>query len=336
MHTHTRVGEAVPGLGAEYKASDTPVLRTRAKAADEHFKFLRGGSCQSATLELKNANLHPATVLKHIPGAGVASWNNYADTLYTFLVHYCIAEGLTRTDGMVRKVMLYLFHGKYMYRAKKNVYLEKPIIQGVHYKVTNGRSRFVKDVVKNFATLIKLLQDKPSLKPLLEDEGVAQAPPEYLAAVEEGLRAYGENVYAMGCGAIKSRFAWLKVETWRKREAYITVVRYVNKKPTYKKWTCFRWEDYTHRLLAGKTFHVRHEPLTSSCNVSYEPHLADPPHWNAASDIPYPKQYHSKTTTPPKKKRKKTKKTLKSAPKSSRAPVVMKFNPETNQFYCEP
>ena len=148
-------------MEAVYKVSNTPVLRTRAKAPDEHFTFLRAGSCQSATLELKNANLYPANVHKHINGSE-ATWNNYADTLYTFLVHYCIAEGLTRTDGMVRLVMLYLFHGKYMYRAKKNVYLEKPIIQGVHYKVINGRSRFVKDVAKKFARLITLLQEKPA------------------------------------------------------------------------------------------------------------------------------------------------------------------------------
>ena len=307
----------------------------RAKKPDILFPYLRAGACKDAVLACKNANKAPVTVHKIMDDGRVATWNNHSDVRNYFLLRYCLAEGLSRSHQLVRDVELYLALGEYMYRAKKEVYIKKAIIQGIHHKITNGRSRFVEHVAKHFATLIKLLEQKPSLKPLLEDEGVGTAPPEYLAAVEEGLREYGNNKYAMGCGAMRSRFHWLKVDIWRKREAYITMVRHVNKKPAYKKWTCFRWEDYTHRNITAKTFSTRHEPLTNSCDVSYEPYLSDPEHWNQASAIPYDKESYSERkskSTPPKRKSRKKPKTI---PDAGRADSVMKFDEKTNTFYLE-
>ena len=307
----------------------------RGTVKDLQFVFLRNGSCKTAILACKNANKAPVTVQKIMDDGTIATWNNHSDVKDFFLLHYCLAEGLTRSHKMVRKVELYLSLGEYMYRAKKGLYIKKPIIQGIHYKIINGRSRFVVHVAQYFATLITLLLQKPSLKPLLEDEGVGKAPPEYLAAVEEGLRNYANDKYAMGCGAMRTRYNWLKVAIWRKREAYITMVRHVNKKPTYKKWNCFRWEDYTHRNITAKTFSIRHEPLTNSCDVSYEPYLSDPEDWNKASEIPYDKESYSKARTKSKSKRAPKPKTITKSTRTRRAESVMKFDEKTNTFYLE-
>ena len=51
---------------------------------------------------------------------------------------------------------------------------------------------------------------------------------------------------------------------WRKREAYIALARYLIKADTgYKQWDCFRFSDYTMRRAMGKTFEVRHYPLSN-------------------------------------------------------------------------
>ena len=63
-----------------------------------------------------------------------------------------------------------------------------------------------------------------------DDLGVGNAPLDYLVAIEEGLRSYcvGKSSLTMGLAKITSATMWgTQVKTWRKMEAYITVIRYI-------------------------------------------------------------------------------------------------------------
>lgn len=290
------VGEIVPGLGSTYNPSVTRVHRKRAEAADETLPFLRAGACQSATLELKNLNLY-VTIVTDMPGEK-KSWNNFPTVLYTFYVYYCVAEGLVKTSELARAVLLYLFHGKCQYVDRKKRLRERPVLHGIHFKVWNGRSRFLHDVQNHFSTMIELVQ-KQKLQHLLTDMGLNKAPLNYLAAVEEGIRSYGSNKYAMGSRAMVSRVRWMGVEPWRKREAYIAAVRFILKKPAYKQWTCFRWEDHKDRNTLAQTFKARHEYLSNSLQPEFGQYLEDPPEW----DLTGSKQTKKKRTVKRKKAR---------------------------------
>ena len=129
----------------------------------------------------------------------------------------------------------------------------------------NGRSRLARGVQKNFSTLLSLFANDPSLRDFLEDNGDGNAPMDYLIAVEKGLRAYADDIHAMGTKPLRSPYYWgNRVELWRKREAYIALCRHVaGKPPAYPQWDCFLFGDYAQRQRAGKTFVKRHLPLSN-------------------------------------------------------------------------
>ena len=86
---------------------------------------------------------------------------------------------------------------------------------------------------------------------------------DYLIAIEKGLRNYAVDVHTMGTHALRSPKYWGSVDKWRKREAYIALVRFLLGCPAdYKQWDCFSFEDYTQRQTLSRTFDVRHFHLS--------------------------------------------------------------------------
>ena len=109
-----------------------------------------------------------------------------------------------------------MFHGFFGDTESTRKY---PVIRSIHLQVTNGRRRFASYARESFYKFLNLLQQRPELQNLLKDQNVNKAPPEYLAAVEEGLRLMGQiSEHTMGGGAMKSKERWAQVESWRKRE----------------------------------------------------------------------------------------------------------------------
>ena len=174
--------------------------RTRTKGsqkAHKHLPFLCVSSVNKAIRELKNLGLYPIRVMaEHMPSG--KDWHNFAEVLHTFYVLYCQHQGLVKTSALARRVHLYIFYAAFDGpRGKK-----WPVIRYVHRMVTNGRHRFAATSTKHFDELFALLDRQPDLVSKLNDKGVAGVPPEYTAAVENGLRSHGEDLHAMGTNAM--------------------------------------------------------------------------------------------------------------------------------------
>ena len=111
---------------------------------------------------------------------------------------------------------------------------------------------------------------------MLDDRGCGDAPAEYLAAIEHGLRMYATNdMYAMGSNALASREKWFAVPVWRKREAYIALVRAIYGLKPCRRFMATRWEDYSKRQVLTETFMMRHAHVRD-----FKEHLEDPKHWS--------------------------------------------------------
>ena len=225
-------------------------------------------SVSAAIRDLKNAGVYFVVIkAKDMPNG--VRWTNFAVAGNMFVVYYCRREGIVRTQALARQILLFVFYGFFTWvtrerKTKKIVTRVKPVIFFLAKTLINGRSRLANGVEKNFSKLIALLKKDPSLRDLLLDNGEGHAPMEYLIAVEEGLRAYSNDIHAMGTKPLRSRFYWgHRVDVWRKREGYIALCRHVaGKRPAYPQWDCFLYLDYVHRQQAGKTFMKRHLPLS--------------------------------------------------------------------------
>ena len=79
--------------------------------------------------------------------------------------------------------------------------------------------------VENFESALSLLQQHPEYNHFLEDKGEGNPPLTYLWAIEVGFRNYSSDIYCMGTFPLRSPEYWGKVDKWRKREAYISLVR---------------------------------------------------------------------------------------------------------------
>ena len=137
---------------------------------------------------------------RDMPG-GKHDWDNFAHVLYTFHVHYCVAEGLTETSEMARKVLLYLFYGKWM--SSNNKY--SSIIRYLHKKIISGRHRFGKYVQKYFESFLEKYSkpENKSWSKYFKDHGEGEAPLEYLMEIEKGLRSFAQDLHAMGTGTLR-------------------------------------------------------------------------------------------------------------------------------------
>ena len=196
-------------------------------------------------------------------------WNNFPQCLYRVHAAYCAKEGLSRTSDMSMSVMYFMFYGQFSWSTKNSqkqlVTRPKPFIFFLHKKMVGARSRYAAKVPENFSKFISLFDDnKDDWTKYLMDNGKGSPPLEYLMSFEEGLRNYSSCVHSMGTRPLRSRESWSNVSKWRKREAYIALGRYLLKADTgYKQWDCFRFIDYTMRQTLGKTFDIRHYPLSN-------------------------------------------------------------------------
>ena len=137
-----------------------------------------------------------------------------------------------------------------------------PVIRCLHQKINANTHRYGKYVHIHFKEFKDAIDSDPTWKQFLMDGGVGQPPLKYLVLVEKGLRNFGQDLHAMGSGAFNSADRWKSVQVWRKREAYIAVVRFILVRPSYHQWDCYKWQDYMERKKCGKTFLKRHLPLS--------------------------------------------------------------------------
>lgn len=260
-----RPQEKVPSSDDIYQCSPHRRFRRSSTRPHPEMPFFRLSSVNGAVLYCKNHGWYLNNVrAKDMPTGN--PWNNFPQCLHRFAAVYCLLEGILRTSVMARKVVLYTFYGTFEWATKDSkkdrVLRTKPVMFCIQKKVMNGRSRFVNKVDRAFAGFIQLYKAN-KWEQFLLDKGTGTVPVEYLIAIESGLRKCAENIHAMGTHALRSRFYWGNVEVWRKREAYVCLVRFLlNSKVDYNQWDCFLWSDYVQRQRACKTFMSRHLPLS--------------------------------------------------------------------------
>ena len=139
-------------------------------------------------------------------------------TLYWYWLHYCYAEGLNRSSDRAKEILMFLFHGHYLFRGKKT-----PIVHAIRRSAMSGRHRFGmnrhRDSYKIFADA---LDQHPEWEIFLDDMGAGTAPMEYNAMVEAVLRQVAKNdPFALGSNSLRSRVSWGHPDNeWRKREVW--------------------------------------------------------------------------------------------------------------------
>ena len=249
------------------------------------------------------------------------NWSNFAVYGYTFVAHYCELEGIDITNDLVRNIELYVFYGTYIDKMKSY-----PIMRCLHYKTIGGRSRFGKYVKTNFTPFIEAVEKHPEWKEFFDDLGKGETPMDYLVLVEKGFRSFGADIHAMGTRALESKERWFAVERWRKREAYIAVVRHIRGHLTYPQWDCYRLDDYSERQALNQTFLVRHWPLTNGDNNLLDRELVDPPCWSNPTPESKPDLKRVK------KERKRTRKSSVQAAVASASATSQVWDVEKNCF----
>ena len=105
----------------------------------------------------------------------------------------------------------------------------------------------------------------------------------------------------MGSRAMESKKRWFNVEVWRKREAYIALIRFIRGHLTYPQWDCYKLEVYSERQSLNKTFLIRHLPLSNGENNRLDAELVDPPRWSDPV-VKKPPMKRVKKEKPPKRK----------------------------------
>lgn len=256
-------------------------------------KYLRAGGVVCATIKMRNNNDHPVKIVADVANPLDHDWDNFAEMLWKFAVHYLASEGLTETSAETRGILVYIFHGQYLLSRtvrKKQVHALKPIIHALHFKLTANRSRFVNDVDLHFQQLYELLDKHPEWDKFLDDQAEGVAPRALLIAVEVGIRSYAFSKKAkltMGVGANKvvSRLFYKNIDAWRKMESYITGVRFHRGKTSYRKWEDFLWADFVERNKLAITFTKRHLPLSDG-EDHFGGELKDPPQWTMPGTLP--------------------------------------------------
>lgn len=90
-----------------------------------------------------------------------------AKTLYWYWVHYCYAEGLTRSSERAKLMLMFLFYGVYLYNGKK-----QPIIHAIRRSVMSGRYRFAMTKHKGaYDFFAAALDTNPDWDQFLDDKG---------------------------------------------------------------------------------------------------------------------------------------------------------------------
>lgn len=96
-----------------------------------------------------------------------------------------------------------------------------------------------------------------------------------------------QPVICLHAGALKSRADWSNpCRNWRKREAYIALMRNVQDCANYHQWDCFRLQDYTQRQRWAVTFNARHLPLSNGDPANFSGRLPNPAWWDGSHKLP--------------------------------------------------
>ena len=235
-----------------------------------------------------------------------SSFTNFNRVLYTYFIHYCEAEGLTRYHEQSRKVLLYLFHGSFKSPSECDV----PVIRAIHknmqtvayrwcgshmrtiaYVYTQSATRtlthrFDAGIEKCFKDAIDFFTENDDMKDLLTDKGTRKVSRKYLAAWEKGFRnaaLSGQPIFTKK--SIVSKQIWRNVELWRPRSCYIYVSRKCLSCPNYKRWNDFRWSDYLQRTEIMETFRIRHLPVLRGEVDIPSKYLPDPECWELDTTV---------------------------------------------------
>ena len=140
--------------------------------------------------------------------------------LNIYHMHVCAAEGLCKSHEAARQLLLYIFYGKFnVMKSGKFTGVQAPVVRAIHIMSTNPRRRLTEKLLNSsFVEFFDLMDKKPALRQLTHDKGEGEAPAQYLAAVETGLRRLGHNIHVMGTGAMLTKEKWNAVQNHRKRE----------------------------------------------------------------------------------------------------------------------
>ena len=209
-----REGETVPTVDDIYEYNTGLPFKKGSTRPSREVPFFRSASADGALLKLKNACKYLVRVKAKDSPTG-EEWNNFADTLWEFLAYYLNYEGISMTSNMARRVTLFTFYGLYIHVTKDSkkrvVRKPKPLLNWIHRKTSNGRSRFAAKCKTNFVKFIELFQKPENIaqwKQWLTDGGAGTPPMEYLIAIEEGLRQYADDVHTMGTRPLRSPYYW--------------------------------------------------------------------------------------------------------------------------------
>ena len=294
---------------AVYECSKSRVFNRHATKPHGDLPFLRKACVVAAVDALKDRCLYPVRCkARDMPND--EPWDNFGQCLYTFYVEYCFREGLAMTSDLSRQVLLYIFYGSFVwtYRKKKISHeRRKSVLFWLQKKVSQGRSRFVQNADTYFTKFVSLVKEKKWQK-FLHDKGEGDPPVEYLGAVEEGLRAYSVDIHTMGTHVLRTPEHWKNVAKWRKREAFISIMRILcGFTSSYRQWDCFLFTDYVFRQEMSKVFNLRHYPLSDGNDSLHFGPVVDFK-WEDYSYVPKKKKCSTvKTETTPKKRTKTTK-----------------------------
>ena len=309
-------GEEIPDFKeAIYECCKSRVYRKNATKPHPDLTFLRKACVIAAVDALKDKCVYPvrckaSNMPNHLP------WDNFAQCLYTFYAEYCFREGLAMTSDLSREVLLYIFFGNFAWSYKRKSVSHsrvKPVLFWLQKKVTQGRSRFTKNAEIYFEKFVRLVKEKTTWQTYLQDKGQGTPPVEYLAAVEEGLRAYSVDIHTMGTNVLRSPQHWKDVAKWRKREAFIAIMRVLcDFHSYYKQWDCFLFSDYVFRQQMAKIFDLRHYPLSDGNDTLHFGEVIDFK-WSNHSFVP--KRKRNNTQIPEKTSRVKEEKKSKSKPR---------------------
>ena len=77
-----------------------PAVSSNSYGNFKQMPFLRKAAHIYAINKLRNSNHYPVRILSGMPNN--RPWHNYAKALHTYHVHYCYAEGYSRSQDIVR------------------------------------------------------------------------------------------------------------------------------------------------------------------------------------------------------------------------------------------
>jgi len=163
VHSHKGYPEIigdVPGPDEVYSLSSDRVGMRRSKKPSSPFSFLRHGAVVKAVLGMKNNNRHVVKV-SALNGPNGQPWTNAPQILWEFLARYCGEEGVQQTSKLFNPLVNYVFFDKFYVSVKQKVVGLKPFLNGLHFKLTNGRTRYAKNCLKRFETFGKHVEENP-------------------------------------------------------------------------------------------------------------------------------------------------------------------------------